>query len=148
MNTLNIYELLDKEINNLTVIDKERLSLAIGLIINPDILLLDNPFPCFSRKEEENMYKALRNLSNKGMTIIITTTNSEECLITDKVLLINKFNKIAYDRPTKILNNESLLKKNGIEMPFMIDLSSKLRAYGLIDKNINDPERMVDILWK
>ncbi len=82
------------------------------------------------------------------MTIIITTTNSEECLITDKVLLINKFNKIAYDRPIKILNNESLLKKNGIEMPFMIDLSFKLRTYGLIDKNINDPERMVDILWK
>ena len=117
-------------------------------MINPDILLLDNPFPCFNRTEEENIYKLLRNLSNKGMTIIITTTNTEECLITDKVLIINKFKKIAFDKPTRILNDESLLKKNGLDMPFMMDLSSKLKTYGLIDKNINNPERMVDILWK
>lgn len=147
LNGLSIYELLHKEIKTLTVIDKERLSLALGLVINPEILLLDNPFPCFNRTEEEKIYKLLRNLSNKGMTIIITTTNAEECLITDKVLIINNFQKIAYDKPTRILNDESLLKKNGMDMPFMMDLSSKLKTYGLISKNINDPERMVDVLW-
>lgn len=148
LNTLDIINLLNCNVDSLTIIDKERLSLALGLIVNPDILLLDNPFPCFNRREEEKLYQRLKNLSNKGMTIIITTMNSEECLLTDKVLIINNFKKIVFDRPTKVLNDENLLRKNGIEMPFIYDLSSKLKTYGIIEKNINDPERMVDILWK
>ena len=42
----------------------------------------------------------------------------------------------------------NFLNKVGLNIPFMADLSVKLKDYDLIDSIILDKNRMVDILWK
>ena len=43
---------------------------------------------------------------------------------------------------------DQLLKENNIELPFMVDLSNKLKFYGLLENNILDINEMVETLWK
>ena len=47
-----------------------------------------------------------------------------------------------------ILKKEKILRENHIEIPFMIDLSTKLKYYDLIDNPILNMNEMVDELWK
>ena len=48
----------------------------------------------------------------------------------------------------KVLNDDSLLNKLGLNLPFMIDLSVKLKYYNLVSKINMSPLGMVDSLWK
>ena len=41
----------------------------------------------------------------------------------------------------------AVLNKSGIRLPFMVDLSVKLRDYDLIDDVELDMDRMIDTLW-
>ncbi len=144
----NIYEYMYSNIHDLSLVDKQRFNLALSTITNPDLLLLDNPFVNFSLIEEKDIINYLKNLCHKGMTIVITTHNPEECLIADKLLIVNKFNKVIYDKPSRIFSNSNILKKINIELPFMVDLSLKLKFYNLVKKIEIDMESMVDDLWK
>lgn len=47
-----------------------------------------------------------------------------------------------------VLNDDSMLNKLGFRLPFMIDLSLKLKYYNLVDKIILNQKEMVEMLWK
>ena len=46
------------------------------------------------------------------------------------------------------MKEDSLINKIGLTLPFMVDLSLKLKYYDLIDDVELDMNRMVDKLWK
>lgn len=50
--------------------------------------------------------------------------------------------------PSKILEHDNVLAREGIYIPIMMDLSLKLKFYNLVDDVIMDTGRMVDELWK
>jgi hypothetical protein len=56
---------------------------------------------------------------------------------------------ILIDGPVKqVLQEDKIFSRIGVEVPFMIDLSIKLKLYGLIDHIIIDMDEMVNKLWK
>ena len=84
------------------------------------------------------------------LTIIMTTSNLEDCIQSDYIYVIDN-NIVALEgKPTEVLQKDNILNKIGLELPFMIDLSVKLRDYDLIGNvDINmDIEGMVNLLWK
>ena len=48
----------------------------------------------------------------------------------------------------KEVQEDSKLNKLGLTLPFMVDLSLKLKYYELVDNIETDMDRLVDILWK
>ena len=48
----------------------------------------------------------------------------------------------------KVLNEEKLLKRLGINLPFILDLSMQLKAYGVLESETYSLDRLVDQLWK
>ena len=50
--------------------------------------------------------------------------------------------------PKEIIEKDNIMNKAGLNLPFMIDLSVKLRDYELINSIEQDKDRMVDLLWK
>ena len=50
--------------------------------------------------------------------------------------------------PIEIVEKDNIMNKAGLNLPFMIDLSVKLRDYELINCIEQDKDRMVDLLWK
>ena len=55
---------------------------------------------------------------------------------------------ILEGEPLEVLQRDNIINKAGLEVPFMIDLSVKLRDYDLVSSIELDQDRMVDILWK
>ena len=82
-----------------------------------------------------------------GLTLLITTINLEISLYTDFIYIIDQ-GKIALNgTPFNVLQKDNTINKIGLSLPFMIDLSVKLRDYELVDELETDIDRMIDKLW-
>ena len=55
---------------------------------------------------------------------------------------------IASGRTLSILNEEKLMNRLGLSLPFIVDLNKQLMYYDIIDKYILDEEGLVDEIWK
>ena len=62
------------------------------------------------------------------------------------LILLKK--QIVHNYSLDFLFTDSKLNKLGLSLPFMVDLSIKLKYYGLVDDIMLDMNRMVDKLWK
>ena len=146
---LNITYLLNKNISEINNKEKALINLASVLIYKPQILILDEAFNNLDKVERDNILTILKNLNKvEKLTIINVTQNMEDILFGNMILILNDGEIAGYDVNDKIFDNSKIFSKLGLYLPFMVDLSIKLKYYNLIDRIIYDMEEMVDVLWK
>lgn len=82
----------DKKIEQLSGGQKQRVAIARSLVLDPAVLLLDEPLGALDLKLREHMKVELKNLQAKvGTTFIyITHDQSEALVMSDKVAVMNK----------------------------------------------------------
>lgn len=148
LNYYNISYLLDKKINELDIYEKQKLLLAISLLHKPKVLFLDGVLEIFSIKERKNIIKLLKKyISEEHISIIIFTTSLDDITENDQIILLSKYKIIKECFYNDLYNYDQLFYQNNLEIPFMIDLSIKLKTYNLINKNYTNKENLVDDLW-
>ena len=88
---------------------RQRVALARALVIEPKLLLLDEPLSNLDAKLRINMRVEIRSIQRKlGITTVFVTHDQEECFsISDKVAVMNKGIIEQYDTPEFIYNNPS-----------------------------------------
>lgn len=146
---LRIKSILNKDISTLTIKEKVLAQLAIALDNKPEVLLLDNVFIYFSNKECEEIFTFLRNYQKKNnLTVVLTTIDLRDSLYTDYLYIIGNKKIVLEGKPLEVLEKDNILNKVGLNIPFMADLSVKLKDYDLLDSIVLEKDRMVDILWK
>ena len=79
---------------------KRRLTIAMGLISNPQLVFLDEPTSGLDIQSVLIIKDVIRGLNKKGVTIFLTTHNIEEANVTcDRVAIIHKGKIAAIDKP-------------------------------------------------
>lgn len=143
----NLYDNRNKKINNLSLQEKIYLMFIKKILSNYEVILIDN---IDNYCDEIIMNKIINiiNLNKNNKVFIMTIKNINYSLESDKLIVINKKGIVLEGNPKDVLNKDNILNKNGIELPFMYDLSIKLRDYNLVDEIILDTDRMIDELWK
>jgi putative spermidine/putrescine transport system ATP-binding protein len=70
---------------------QQRVAIARALVINPGVLLLDEPFAALDRKLREAMQIELRDLTRRvGITAVFVTHDQEEALtLSDRIVVMN-----------------------------------------------------------
>lgn len=145
---LKIRRLIEKDFDEYNQQEVILAQLCIALAIKPKILLIDNISGYFCSKEMEQILSFLKEYSEKNeLTIINTTINLEESLFTDRLIIINDGIIELDGEPIEILQKDNIINKIGLSIPFMIDLSVKLKDYDLLNEIEMDKNRMVDKLW-
>jgi hypothetical protein len=82
------------------------------------------------------------------ITLINITSDIENVLYTD-YLVVLYMGSIAMEGNTiECLKEEKLMRRLGLNLPFLVDLSIQLGYYGLLDKVILDEGKMIDKIWK
>ena len=143
----NLYDNRNKKINNLSLEEKIYLMFIKKLLSNYEVILIDD-IDNYCSETIMNRIINLINLNKNNKLFIMTIKNINYSLESDKLIVINKKGIVLEGNPKDVLNKDNILNKNGIELPFMYDLSIKLRDYNLIDEIILDTDRMIDELWK
>lgn len=91
---------------NLSGGQRQRVALARALVVEPKLLLLDEPLSNLDAKLRINMRVEIKRLQSKlGITTLFVTHDQEECFsISDKVAVMNGGVIEQYDSPENIYN--------------------------------------------
>ncbi len=145
---LEIINLLDRNIKELSGGEKELVSLAIALLHDPKLLILDETMIRIDSVRREKIFNYLRKEVKKGLTIINITNNSEEILEGTHLIIFNHSKIMLYTSVGKAFKEPKVFSDNDLELPFIVDLSIKLKYYNMIDKTYFDIKKLVNELWK
>ena len=86
---------------------KRRLSLAVALIHQPPVLILDEPTVGIDPVLRKSIWSELYELKRKGSTIIVTTHVMDEALYCDNLGMIRDGRIIALGTPAELLKATS-----------------------------------------
>lgn len=101
---VNIEDVQNKLIRNLSRGYRQRVSLAGALVGNPKVLILDEPTVGLDPKQVTQIRNLIKSLRKDHTVILSSHILSEVSQICEKVIIINKGKLIAIDTPENLEN--------------------------------------------
>jgi ABC-2 type transport system ATP-binding protein len=101
---LELTELAGRRAAKLSGGQKQRLQLAMALVTDPALLVLDEPTAGLDGQRRRRFWEALANRRARGTAVLVTTHLIEECaLIADRVVVLDHGRVVVADRPEALL---------------------------------------------
>ncbi|MCT4509132.1 MAG: ABC transporter ATP-binding protein [Tepidibacter sp.] len=113
---------------------KKRLSIASILILEPKILILDEPTAGQDHKHYTEFMEFIKSLAAKGISIILITHDMHLALeYTNRAIVMCDGKKIADDRVSNVLADEKVIKQANLKETSLSKLANLL---GIEDVNL------------
>ncbi|MEK7621352.1 MAG: ABC transporter ATP-binding protein [Patescibacteria group bacterium] len=117
--TLKIVHLYDKKnqlVATLSGGEKTRVSLAVAMLADPDLLILDEPTVGLDPLLRRDLWKLFNVLAKKGKTIVVSSHVMDEALHCEQLLLLREGKLLWDDSAEKLLK---VTKKTSVEDAFV-----------------------------
>lgn len=112
---VNLKEKAKAKVKELSGGQKQRFSIATTLINNPKIIFLDEPTTGLDPQARRNLWDLIRDIREKGTTVIITTHYMDEAeYLCDRVAIVDSGKIVALNTPDKLIDE---LVDTGFERP-------------------------------
>ena len=136
--------LLNKPILELTFEDQIFIKI-ISLICNcKEKIVFDDVLTFLNEKQK---YQVLKYLKDNNILFYNFTSDMEEVLFTKYLIVLSRDGVIIEGNTKSVLKEEKIIKHNGFNLPFVVDLSYQLIDYGILDKEYYSLEKLVSDLW-
>jgi len=110
--TFGIAHLKDRAPHRLSGGEKKRVALASVLILDPEVLLLDEPTTALDPESQSAMIQFLIECRNTGRTVVTATHDLDIVdVIADRALVLAKGAVVAEGTPSEILRDAGLLRR-------------------------------------
>lgn len=128
---LNMQKFLNSEAYNLSLGQKQRVTIAGVIATNPKYIVLDEPTTMIDPQGKEDVYEMIKELKNQNYTIIYITNFIDEILMSDRIVVIEDGKIINEFYKKDILNQIDFLKEHGIKIPDLVQLIYELKNKGI-----------------
>ncbi len=135
LNQLGIMELADKHPMALSTGQRHRVAVASVLVMNPEIIILDEPIAGQDYRGRREIINIIRELNKSGRTIVLISHDME--LVgeyADRVIVMNQGKIMLDGAPEDIFIHEDLLSKFGIAPPPVTRLALRLKSFNFPSK--------------
>ena len=127
---LEIEHLKDKNPQEMSGGQKQRVALASIIVMDPEILVIDEPTSQLDPKGTQDIFKIINIMAKKGKTIILVEHKLELIAeYAEKIVVLDEGKIILSGKASEVLNNKSLLEK-GIGMTQYSMLTYELEKAG------------------
>lgn len=115
LDTLEIAHLKDRPPHRLSGGEKKRVAIASVLVLDPEVLLLDEPTAALDPRSQSQIIDLLIGWGD-GKKTVITATHDLGLVedIADDCFLLQSGKLIAHGEPASILNDEALLRNSNL----------------------------------
>ncbi|NBH24722.1 ATP-binding cassette domain-containing protein [Lachnospiraceae bacterium] len=133
-----LYPFRNWPVSALSFGQKKRVSIASILVMNPEVLILDEPTAGQDYRHYTEIMEFLKEINETyGITIIMITHDMHLMLeYTDRAIVIADGHLIADDTPAKVLTNEAIADKAYLKKTSLYDLA--------VNCQIDDPSEFVE----
>ena len=149
---LHITEFKDKPTHFLSGGQKKRVAIADVLVMQPSVVILDEPASALDPKHARMIDDIVDELSENGITVLLSTHDVERALIwADRIVLFDEGEILKEGRPEEIFFNETLLEKTNLEKPTVLKIYDGLKERGILAEESAIPktaEQLINLLIK
>ena len=119
---VNLKDKAKSKVKELSGGQRQRFSVATTLINDPKIVFLDEPTTGLDPQARRNLWDLIRNIRDKGTTVIMTTHYMDEAeVLCDRVAIIDAGKIISEGTPDKLIDQ---LVATGFERPKEMKLAN------------------------
>lgn len=124
--------LLDKSPFELSGGQKRRVAIAGVLVMEPEVLVLDEPTAGLDPRGSDEVFSFLTRLNRTNGTTIVIISHSMEQIAAycDRVAVLNRGRLEMLDTPRNVFSNEELLRRIGLDVPEITRLFRNLAGAG------------------
>ena len=120
--------LLDRNITSLSKSEQKKVQIAISLLSNPEIMILDEPFKSLDNKSRKKIMMILTKLKEQYHKIIIIGSNNADILYqyTTKMLFVKNKRIFLEGSTQELYERVDYLKRNGYKIPEIVLFTYKV----------------------
>lgn len=144
INEYDLQNITSKKVSDLNEQDKIKLLFCLKLSSKGDIVIIDNLLNKLNCHNKNIIVKILNKLKIK---VINMTNNMEDMLFGENIIIMDKGKIMLNDKKENIFMKYDDIKKIGLDLPFIVDLSIKLKYYGLVNKIYFNMEELIGAIW-
>ncbi|HVI69193.1 MAG TPA: ABC transporter ATP-binding protein [Magnetospirillaceae bacterium] len=134
---VNLTEKANSYVEQLSGGQKQRLSIAAALVHRPRVFFMDEPTTGLDPQARRNLWDLIKQVRDKGITVILTTHYLEEAeMLCDRVAIMDSGKIIAMDTPkalVKELLGRGFKKAQHVEQANLEDVFIDLTGKALRD---------------
>ncbi len=125
--------------------EKRKVALASALVLDPSLLLLDEPTAGLDPIARREILGQMVRVHNEGKTLVVSSHQLEDlALLTDHVTLLSKAKVVCTQETDKILSDHSSLHQYQMIAPVAAQMASVLREKGwMVPENIIIGQQLV-----
>ena len=129
LKTCGLYEFRSWPISALSFGQKKRVTIASILVLNPEIILLDEPTAGQDQRHYTEMMDFLDELNQQGHTIIMITHDMQLMLdYSDRAIVVVDGQILADQSPAQVLSNHELIAAANLKETSIFSLAEKLEV--------------------
>lgn len=114
---LDIWQFRDRNPFDLSGGQMQRVAIASILVMEPDIIVLDEPTSQLDPQGSEEVFRTVDKLAHRGITILMIEQKIEKiAAYCDRILLLHQGHQIAFDTPQKVFSRPDL-EQLGVQAP-------------------------------
>lgn len=141
---------LEREINTLSKSEKRLLKLAINLLHNNELIIIDEPFILLDKEYKYRIKKIITALKKKYQKTLIILSNDLDVLneLSDELVIIKDGNILISDKKEVVFKNHELLTLNNIKLPDSLTFNLLANEKGINLTNYKDLKDIIKEVTK
>ncbi len=111
---------------------KQLVAIAGALATGSDAIIFDEPTSMLDPAGRRRVMATIQKLNaTQEMTVVLITQSMEEAALARRVLVMDAGRIVLGGSPQEVFGRAECLKALGLELPFAVDLASRLRERGV-----------------
>ncbi|MDQ0901504.1 energy-coupling factor ABC transporter ATP-binding protein [Paenibacillus sp. V4I7] len=123
LQTMGLEHLAHTPIHHLSLGQKKRVALAGVLVLEPKLLLLDEPTAYLDRISEQQLVEEINRIHSRGITLVMATHDMNLAYSwADWILVMDQGQCVMEGTPDEIFKDSKAIKDLGLDRPMLLDL--------------------------
>lgn len=146
LHSTGMYKYKEKPVHFLSYGQKKRVSIADILVMNPEVIIFDEPTSSLDPTHSKQIVRLFDELNKKGITIILSTHDVELAYSFADHIIVMKDGKIESEgTPYEIFSNDELIENCYLEKPLILEIFEMLKESVQVNCTNNIPKNKKDL---
>ncbi|GAB6149496.1 energy-coupling factor ABC transporter ATP-binding protein [Clostridium novyi] len=147
LKSVNMYEYKDKAVHFLSYGQKKRVSIADILVMEPEIIIFDEPTSSLDPKHAKQIVEIFNEINEVGITVILSTHDVEIAYSWADYIIVMKDGKVVKSgEPVGIFKDDDFIKDVYLDKPIVLEVYEKLVEKGYIELQDNIPRNKDELI--
>lgn len=146
MEEMNISAFREKPVHALSGGQKKLVSIADVLVMEPEIVIMDEPASALDPRHAELVNRAVDKMTAKGITVLMATHDVDYAFAwADEAVVFQEGTVLRQGPPSEVFADKKLLSETNLVQPSVMRLFESLRRKNMIAPGLPIPRNMEEL---